>query len=258
MWWSAIEPLAWSSLWVSLAAGALATAAARAMGLPFSADVTALVVAGTWVVYSVDRLRDVERDRVTSPRRTAFVERHAPALRAATAGVALLALGLAIRVGLGTALVLLPVAVLGFWHRRVKHLAFLKSSYLTLAWVCVVVVFPAAATTGARHVGWVALVLGAAIQANAIASNVRDREAGVPRLGSGPALRLARVVSVSGGVLALLAPGEVRALACVPAVMLLALRWFRPDERYGLVVVDGALLIGALAALATWAAYPAG
>jgi len=222
--------------------------------VPVSAAVTALVVAGTWVVYSVDRLRDVERDRATSPRRTAFIERHAPALKVVTGAAALLAAGLAFRVGPGAALVLTPAAVLGFWHRRVKHLAILKSSYLTLAWLCVVVAFPAVASGGARHVGWAALVLGAAIQANSIASNVRDHEAAVPRVGAGPALGLSRMAAASGMALAFLAPPGVRSLGFVPAATLLALLRFRPDEHYGLVVVDGALLAGALAALAAYGA----
>jgi len=251
---SAFEPFAWSSLWVALAAGALAAASARAMGLDPPADLLGLVVTGTFVVYNVDRLRDVERDRATSPRRTAFVERHARALRVATATAALAAIGLALRVGPSAPLVLAPVAALGFGHRRVKHLAFAKSSYITLAWVCVVVVFPAVALPGAADVAWAALVVAAAVQANAIASNVRDLEAAVARIGSGPALRLARLGAGLGVVAALLAPEPVRPLVCVPAVTGLTLLRFDPSEVYGLVFVDGALLVGALATLVLYSA----
>jgi hypothetical protein len=148
--------------------------------------------------------------------------------------------------------------VLGFFHRRVKRLAFAKSSYVTLAWVCVVVIFPAVALGAARHVGWAAVVVGAALQANAIASNVRDGEAVVPRLGRRRALGLARGAAGLGVVLAALAPAPVRALFWVPAATGLTLWRFRADEGYGLVVVDGALLLGGLAAwthhtLAAWA-----
>lgn len=256
MWRRVFEPLAWSSLWVALAAGALSAAATRAMGvaLPHPLDALALVVAGTFVVYNVDRLRDVPRDRATSPRRTAFVERHARVLRGTTAAAGVLAVGLALRVGPAAPLVLAPVAALGFGHRRVKHLAFAKSSYITLAWVCVVVLFPAVAGTGARDVAFTALVIGAAAQSNAIASNVRDLEGAVARIGSGPALRLARVVAALGVGLALLAPDPVRPLVCIPAATGLALVRFDAEEGYGLVVVDGALLAGALAALAIYAA----
>ena len=42
----------------------------------------------------------------------------------------------------------------------------------------------------------------------------------------------------------------MRPLAWVPACVALALVGFRPTERYGLVAVDGALLLGGAAALA--------
>lgn len=247
--WRFLEPLAWSSVWVALAAGALAAAATRAMGASLPPEAFGLVVAGTFVIYNVDRLRDVAHDRATSPRRTAFVERHARALRAATVAGGVVAVGLALYVGLAAPLVLTPVAALGFGHRRMKHLAFAKSAYITLAWVCVVVVFPAVAGTGAHSVAWTALVIGAAIQANAIASNVRDLEGAVPRIGSGPALRLARIAAGLGIVLGLLSPDPVRPLVCIPAATALTLLRFDASEGYGLVVVDGALLVGSLAAL---------
>jgi hypothetical protein len=256
VWKALVEPLAWSGLWVALAAGALAAAASGAMGLGPASEVVALVAAGTFVVYAVDRLRDVARDRETAPRRTAFVERHARALAAAAAVAGAAAVALALRVGPSAPLVLAPVAALGFGHRRVKHLAFAKSAYLTLAWVCVVVLFPALALGGAHHVAWAALAIGAALQANAIASNVRDREGAVARIGTGPALRLAHGAVVLGIGVALAGPAPVRPLACVPAATGLALLRFRADETYGLVVVDGALLAGGLAALALAALYP--
>jgi 4-hydroxybenzoate polyprenyltransferase len=248
VWWSSFEPLAFSSLWVALAAVALAGAASGAMGLPAARDVLALVGLGTWIVYTVDRVRDVARDRHTAPRRTAFVERHLRVLVGVTVVAAVAAAVLAPGVGPGAALVLAPAAVLGFFHRRVKHVAFAKSSYVTLAWVCVVVIFPAVALGEARHVAWTALVVGAALQANAIASNVRDLEAGVPRLGRDRALGLARGAAGLGVVIAALAPAPVRVLLWIPAVTGAALWRFRADEGYGLVVVDGALLLGGLVA----------
>ena len=70
---------------VAAAAAALAAAASRAMELPPDPWVLALAAAGTLMVYGLDRLRDVSRDREKSPLRTAWVERHRRALTAATA-----------------------------------------------------------------------------------------------------------------------------------------------------------------------------
>jgi len=255
VWWSPLEPLAWSGLWVSLAAATLAAAAGRAMGLPLSPGVVSLVGLGTFAIYGVDRLRDVARDRATAPRRTAFVERHRRALAWAAVAAAVVAAILAVRIGPGAALVLAPVAALGLAHRRMKHVPYAKSTYITLAWVCVVVLFPAVALGGARDVAWAAFVVGAALYANAIASNVRDAEAAVARIGTDAALRLARIAAGVGLALALVAPPPVQALGLVPVATGLALLGFRADEGYGHVVVDGALLVGGLVAIALHAGF---
>ena len=53
--------------------------------------VAALAAAGTLVVYNVDRLRDLEKDRLTAPARSAFVERWRGPLLALTAAAAVAA-----------------------------------------------------------------------------------------------------------------------------------------------------------------------
>jgi len=62
-------------------------------------------------------------------------------------------------------------------------------------------------------------------------------------------LRIARGCAALGIACALAAPTGVRPLGLVPLATLAALVPFHPGERYGLVTVDGALLIGALGAL---------
>ena len=59
----------------------------------------------------------------------------------------------------------------------------------------------------------------------------------------------ARLTAAAGLVLALLAPATVRPLAAVCAATLAVLLPFRDSERYGLVAVDGALLVGGVAAV---------
>ena len=54
------------------------------MGQQPSAAALGLAAAGTLVVYNIDRLRDVDRDRLTCPARTRFVERWRSALTALT------------------------------------------------------------------------------------------------------------------------------------------------------------------------------
>jgi 1,4-dihydroxy-2-naphthoate octaprenyltransferase len=250
---SLLDGLTFSSVWVALAASALCAASSRAMGVPVSGAVIGLVFAGTLVVYNVDRLRDLERDRETSPRRTAFVARQASGLMA-LCGLSTAAAGvLVLRLGPGPALLLLPVLALGLAHRRVKRFALAKASYLTLAWLIVVVALPAVAAAEARQPGWTALVIGLAIAANAIASNVRDVESSARGIGGRRGLWMARGLAAVAICAALAGPEATRALALVPMALLAALAPFRAEERYGLLVVDGALLVGGAAA---WLVQP--
>jgi hypothetical protein len=220
------------------------------MGLDPAPSVVAVAVAGTIVVYNVDRLRDLERDRLTAPDRTAFVERHRLGLSALSAASGVVSVAMAATLGWRAIAWLAPVALLGFFHRRLKGIPFAKAAYITAAWLAVTVALPAVAALGGSHRLWVAGVLAAAIFANAIASNIRDREGAIARFGRGPALRAARILATAGIAVAAFAPEGVRPLAAVPAAMLIALLTFRDDHRYGLWVVDGALVLGGLAALA--------
>lgn len=244
----ALEGVAFSGVWVALAATGLCAAAARSMFITASPALLGMVFTGTFVVYNVDRLRDLPRDRRTTPRRSAFVARHEQRLLAACWLAALVAGLCALELGPRPVVTLLPVLGLGLLHRRVKHLAFAKAAYITAAWLLVVVVFPAVAAAQALHPGWAALVIGPGLYANAIASNVRDAEGGAHRLGARRSLLAARGVAALGLAAAAVAPGAIVALGWVPLAVLAALLRFRADERYGLVVVDGALLVGAVAA----------
>jgi 4-hydroxybenzoate polyprenyltransferase len=248
-----VDALLFSSLWVSAAAAALCAGASRAFGVAPAAGPLLVAFGGTLAVYNLDRLRDLARDRASAPARSAFVERHFGVLAGLAAGGA--ALG-----GLGAALAgpraLLPLAAalpLALAHRRLKRLWMAKALYVTAGWLLVVVGVPAAAAEGgapARAVAWVSLVVGLALLANAIASNVRDREAAAAVLGRDRALRIASGAAVASLAAALAAPAPARCLVGLAAAMLAAVLAFRPGERYGLAVVDGALLAGGLAALA--------
>jgi len=245
------EALVFSGAWVSLAATALAAAASAVFGRPAEPALLVLVFCGTFSVYGIDRLRDLERDRTTAPLRSAFVSAHRRGLAAAVAAAIAVAGVLAVGEGRRILVIAAGVGGIGLLHRRLKRVAFAKAGYVAAAWVLVTVALPAVRSGATPDLAaWVAGALGAALLANAIASNVRDREAAAARVGAARALALARGTAAFGVAAALLAPAPARPLALVPLVTLLALLGFRRDERYGLVVVDGALTAGALLALA--------
>jgi 4-hydroxybenzoate polyprenyltransferase len=246
----ALDALLFSSLWVAAAAAALTGAVAAALGGGSAWGPLLLAFGGTLAVYDLDRLRDLERDRASAPARSAFVERHRSVLIAlCAAGAALGAVG-AWLCGPRALLPLAPALPLALAHRRLKRLWMAKALYVTTGWLLVVVGVPAlAARAPGRAVAWAAALLGLAIFANAIASNVRDAEAAAAVLGGERPLRAARACAAASVAAGVLAPPAIRPLGLVGAATLAALLGFRRSERYGLAVVDGALLAGALAAL---------
>ena len=244
-----LDVLAFTSVWVASAAGMLCAAASSAMEVPLQAVAVGLAVSGTIVVYNLDRLRDLERDFATSPLRSAFIERNRGMVTGLTGIAAVAAAGFAFAAGPRALLVLAPALALGLLHRRLKRIPLAKPLYISLAWALVVVGLPAALATGAEHVAAVALVLGPSLAANVIASSLRDGEVDTRFVSRSSALSGARTLAVLALVAALLAPQSVRALAAVPGLTFLALLRSELSERYGLVVVDGALLAGAVVAI---------
>ena len=243
-----LDALAWSSLQVALAAGLLCSVSARAMTGDWQPVAAALAFCGTLVVYNVDRLRDLARDRQTSPARSAFVARHRRALGTLVGMAGVASLGLGILLGPRAVLALVPVLVLRLLHRRLKRYVLAKPLYIALAWVGATVVLPAVVRPDPQGVTDAAWMVGLTILANVIACNVRDGEAASAAFGEGVPLRLARATAFGGMAIGLLAPVAIRPLVLVPVTTLLALVPFRPTERYGHLVVDGALIVGALGA----------
>ena len=245
-----LDALLWSSAWLALTATCLLAAASRALGLGPEPALLGLAFGGTLAVYVIDRVRDLPRDRITAPERAAFVDRHRRGL--------LLLAGLGGGAALGAGLTLDPrtlalaalVGALGFAHRRLKRFAAAKSVYLTFAWTAVPVGLPAAQDPGFEHLGWVVAITVSAVFANVALSNLRDQEALAGRFGSQRTLRVAGASVLAGLAAALLGPAATRPLAALPLTMGAAVLGFRPSERYGALVVDGALLFGSLLALA--------
>ena len=243
------DVLIFSGSWPASVAAALVALCGQTLSTgmaPVPWGPMALAAAGTLLVYNVDRLRDRARDRGSSPARTAFVERNRVRL-IFLCGLAALASALLAACQPPLTWILLATAFsLGIFHRRLKGHPTYGIVYVAAAWVVVVVGLPAvgqpAGTFSSERLFWLALVLGAVIAANLIGSELRERS---PDEETAKRLRTARVWALAGVVLAAAGPLH---LALLPAALanLLALLLFRYDERYGLGVLDGALLAGAL------------
>jgi len=246
---SAIDALVFSNLWMAAAAGALVAATSRAMGTAVHPEAVGLAFSGTLVVYNVDRLRDLQRDRHESPDRSRFVTEHRGRLSALTGAAAAASLYFSIRAGWSAVWALLPVLAMGLCHRRLKRFENAKILYIAAAWTWVGFGLPAVLVDDPQHLRWIAAILALTMLANVIAFNVRDEGAPVERIRRRGALQLARIGTAIGAGLGAFAPGPAAALAAIPLATLLALIGLRPTERYSPLVVDGALLVGSLAAL---------
>ena len=247
------DALAFSSLLAAAIGFALSTVASLALNATNGLHWALLTSAGAFVIYNLDRLRDTSRDLSTSPNRTAFIERHRSPLTLAVAAASILFGGLLFAAPRDVVLLCVAVGVIGLFHRRIKHASAFKAVYVSLAWVAACVGIPALARPGdplAADSLWAAGILAAALLANLVASNVRDGEAQFEPTRPDRALDFARVCALVGIGLAFGAPRAVAPLGWIALAELLALLPFQKGERYGLLVIDGALLVGSLAAAA--------
>lgn len=252
-----LDAFAFSSALLACAASALAAAATHALGLAPAPSVLALAFCGTVVVYCLDRVRDLARDADVSPLRSAFVAAHRRALLAGAGLGACGALAASALAGPRAAGLAGAVAAFGVAHRRIKRVEWAKPLYLTGSWTAVSVGLPAAAASeralaplDLARLALVAGIVGASVQANVILSNLRDAEGIAGRLGARRARWLAASCCAAALALALLGPPPVRPLAALPLALGAAVAAYRRGERYGALAVDGALLLGALCALA--------
>jgi len=243
-----LDGLAFSSLLASAIGGGLSLVASRALQAPDAGRSALLASSGAFLIYTLDRLRDADRDRETAPARTAFVQRHR---RILTTG--LLVAGLLFAAAWLTARPAIQglcggIGVVGLLHRRLKAHPVLKTGYVSLAWVAGCVGIPWIAGDRPEEGLWLAASLLAVLVANLIASNLRDAETHPLSARPETILSIALAATAVGMTVALLAPGPAIVAGWIALLECLALAGFRADERYGLIVVDGALLVGSLLA----------
>lgn len=247
----AADAFVFSSGLAAAIGGSLSLVASRVLGAPDAGSWAVLAASGTFIIYNLDRLRDIDRDRAISPLRTAFVVRNLRRLYAAVGIAAICFLATLVAAPPSIMLLCLAIGVVGLFHRRLKAFAALKAAYVSIAWVAACVGIPWVASGRADAGPWVASILLASLTANLIASNLRDdephgEEEGAPS-GTAPALWIARAMTILAVAITLAAPDALHPLVWIPVCEGLALAYFRPSERYGLIAVDGGLLIGAFA-----------
>jgi len=241
------DAFAYSSGLAAAIGAALSLAAGLVLGAPQIHRWIFLTAAGTFIIYNLDRLRDLERDRSTSPTRTAFVSKHRRVLYGAVLITAIGFASVLLTSPRPIIILCLAIGVVGLFHRRMKQSPALKAIYVSVCWVAACVGLPWLASPDTRLGAWVAGLFLATLTANLIASNLRDDEVIQVSGGHRTILWAARGFSMLSIAVAFAGPAEILPLVWIPCCEGLVLFRFRPTERYGHLAVDGALLLGALA-----------
>jgi len=250
-----LDSLAFSGLVAASVAGLLVALNARLLAPGLDAASTAplvgLATAGAFVIYGLDRLRDVRGDRAAWPERSAFIDRNRRAMWVAVAIGAVIAAGCAAQQPPAVWAICAGVGGLGVAHRRLKTRRGFKIAYLWAAWCAVVVGLPAVHATEPMEpmrFAAIGLATAGALAANLIGSNASA--------GAAWTLFAARACAAAGVGCALgSGPNGAQALLLVPLAQLVALRWGVGDERARLWRIDGALAIGAALALGVLARH---
>ena len=217
-----------SGIWVGGCAVALLIAASRSMGGDPSWPLIGVTGLGTVAVYGFDRWA------VTRAGPPFWILALLPAailgLRLPTAAITILA----------------GVCALALVHARLRHLPWAKPVYITVAWIGVVIGVPWV-LRGSGPIPVALAPLALAVVANVLACDAVDREAEAAQIDPHRVWWLARILALTGVVVALMSPGA-EAIAAVPAMLVLALIPWPVSRRWVERGLDGALMAGALLA----------
>jgi hypothetical protein len=242
---SVADVVTFSSLLPAGIAFSLAWVVSRAIEAPSGGRWAALASTGTFIVYNLDRLRDTVRDRETSPIRTSFIENHRRSLTISTALAGIVAAGLLLTAPRPILVLTLSIGAIGLIHRRIKRAAALKTLYVSLAWIGVCVGIPWLAAGRPESGIWVAAIILPILFANLVVSNLRDDETQLFRDRPVLVIRLALAFTLLGLLVVAISPPRLVAFSWLALAEGAAILCYRPGERYGLIVVDGALWVGA-------------
>ncbi len=238
-----INHLIYSSIFVSIVSSFLFAVTLFTFDKIIPINKVLLVFFGTLLIYNIDHLKDIKSDKVTNPERTDFIEKNKSLLKAIVVVSLLASTYLLFQIGIYKTLILIPAFFIGIFHWKLKKNKVFSILYITLSWTVVVTIFPLMGEFYSRKdLVLLTTIFGLVFMANAsvfVASEHGSKTVGRAVISS-------KIIVVIALVIALLLSTEMRPLAFIPALTLIALIYYKPDERYNLFIMDGALLVGGL------------
>ena len=235
-----IDLLAFSSLLVSLAALSIAYCTLVFMGIPISYSILLLIFFGTLIIYNIDHISGMKEDKKDNPSRYYFVSRNITLLKVLIFISALICLALITKIGLLKSAFLIPVAIIGIFHRRIKYNPIVTSIYITISWLAVVVIFPGYINENYSNIEWIIFIIGTALLANAYTSSILLTSNAKKLIGT------PMIITIMGIASAAFAPAKLIPLIFIPLITFIALTKFRNIERYEHLYLDLSLILGSI------------
>lgn len=230
------EILSYSSLIAAITGVTLVAATSASIGASISLVSVGIVFFGTLGVYNLDRIRDLPRDISHAPRRSKFITLHKKKLTVLCVASGLLAFSLVMIIEFSEMWGLLPVVILGVFHRRLKVWPIGKSAYVAIGWTVTLVVLANANSGAFDNWGNTSLVLFFSLFANTSMSGAFANQ------GSAKPAIVSAFLAIA---IALFTEPPVRCLFPLAAFAGLGALLARRTELYRSIVLDCMLALGA-------------
>jgi len=235
-----IESLAYSGSIAALLASSITIFTMIFLDTGINYILLVLIFSGTFTVYNIDHLRDLDKDNQTNPKRVKFIKDNKTLILILTTISFMISCSVIFLTGFEILYFLILPFLLGILHRRLKWVPLTAAFYITLSWLTVTVLLPAYSVNKVPHVILLSSILGIILFFNAYSSSLRYKFY---------AMKYVRyMLYLSLGVILVVLGLRGKYLGIIPLAFFttMALTNFMEDEDYEDIFFDGLQLSGAI------------
>lgn len=207
-----------------------------------------LIFSGTLFIYNLDHIIDIKPDRTTNPQRSRYIHKNKSGLILLTTISGIIAACIFYSCQIRDNLMLIPVFLFGIFHWKFKSRKLFSAFYITCSWLLVVVIFPLSNSFEFNiNIAFLLLILGLTIMGNALVFMADDMNTDKKN----KTVYCSKLLVLAALLFSLISPDNLKFLLFIPALTLLALFFYRQNEKYVLLYLDGALLLGGILCILT-------